>query len=107
MPNLGDFDHDDDAGEELTFTLAGRVWHAVGDVPAGIVFDLAEKESLEDASAWIAFRDFLAGVVIEDERAEFLVAVQQVGLKRLLRVTQAVLAAVTGRPTQPPASSQD
>ena len=108
MPYLGNYDElpaEELEREPLTFTLAGRDWTAVADVPVGLVFDLAEKQDLEDADAYLAFRDFLLHVVIPEQRDEFLVALKGAGLKQLIRLVQGVMAAVTGGPTSAPASS--
>lgn len=105
MPSLGDFDAARAAhtGEQFTFTLAGREWSVVPDVPAFAVFDLADVQELADADAWTAFRDFLIGIIDPTQRDEFVPALRDagVGIGTLLQVVKAVMEAVTARPTSP------
>lgn len=90
------------AGEPLTFTLGGREWHCVTDLPITPVLDVADVLDLDemDPAAMRAITSLLTCVVVPDEREAFTetLRTEGVGIRTLMEVISWAMEELSGRP---------
>ena len=98
MAQFRDFDADAQAGEPITFRLAGETWSTVPDIPAGAVFDLARLSESDGAEAFQAFADFLNAVIDPQQTAAFQEVAMTVGIRTLMEVTRWIVTEAAAVP---------
>lgn len=103
MAQFRDFDADAQAGEPITFRLAGETWSTVPEIPAGVVFDLARVASADGAEAFQAFADFMDAIIDPAQVPAFQEVVRtRVSLRTLMEVVRWVMQEAAATPfTQP------
>lgn len=93
-------------GDPLRFRLGGVEFTCLPEIPAGPMLKLARHADQIDADALRLFGEFLAAIIVPEQREDFDRALDRVGLGTLLELIQWVVEEAIGRPL-PNASSSE